>query len=178
MISSKAKIAVAVGLSAVATAALAGSASGGLTAPPDGPKIRMVGGIDGPLAFKGPGKIEKGERLTIVNYTDPSQVGPHTFTLIRHLPQTKQEFKNCFKPGGACADATAAHKVDGESVGRPNVDMGRKGWDKSWGDRGDSQLVDELNEYKSRVVRAKAGALHYICLVHPEMQGTIKVLAD
>ncbi|MEA2246477.1 MAG: hypothetical protein QOH46_1006, partial [Solirubrobacteraceae bacterium] len=33
--------------------------------------------------FKGPKRISRGEKLTIVNKTKPKKIGPHTFTLIK-----------------------------------------------------------------------------------------------
>src|SRR6478672_7363110 len=47
------------------------------------------------LFFQGPSKVAAGSKLAITNTTDPTKVGPHTFTLVEksELPKTKDEIK-------------------------------------------------------------------------------------
>jgi hypothetical protein len=132
--------------------------------------------------FKGPKTISRGEVLTIKNKTSPKKIGPHTFTLFKasSLPKGKKEIKACEKiQTPVCARAVKAHKVNlktGE-VHKPNVDVGKKGWDKSYGKKGDSWVTQAKGESKGRNVVAPVGTtLRYICLVHPFMQGKIKVV--
>src|SRR6185503_5092137 len=116
------------------------------------------------------------------NKTSPSKVGPHTFTLIKQnrLPSTKQEVKDCEKLKLAvCVNAFKAHEVDPNTfeVNRPNVEVGKKGWDKSFGKTGDSWFTGAAGDHNTRKVSANDGkTLYYFCLVHPFMQGKVKVV--
>lgn len=131
--------------------------------------------------FDGPSSIESGEDLAIVNNTNPKQIGPHTFTLVEksELPKSKQEMKDCAKfKTEFCVRILEAHKVNLKkgTIGKPSVDVGKTGWDKSFGKKGDSWVAEAEGEEEDRVVSAKSGTkLFYFCLVHPEMQGKLKV---
>lgn len=175
-----ASVVAAVGVGGVASmsasAAAVGKAASGHTA-----KIKMeVQGKD--LFFKGPRKIERGAKLEIVNKTLPGKVGPHTFTLIKknRMPVTKREQKQCEKVQLAvCVNIVKAHQADPQTgvVNRPKVEVGRKGWDKSFGRTGDSVFLGAQGEHSTRRVSANAGStLYYFCAVHPFMQGKIKVV--
>ena len=134
------------------------------------------------LEFQGDKKVKSGSQLQIVNATDPTQVGPHTFTLVKksELPTTKQEMKDCEKlQSKLCQDVAKAQKVNTKTfeVKKPVVDAGKKGWDKSFGKRGDTWYTQTEGEFNQRKVRAKPGTtLYYLCVVHPFMQGKIKVV--
>lgn len=171
---------VAVGIGGIASmsasAADAGKAASGHTA-----KIKME--IQGRnLLFKGPKRIERGAKLEVVNKTLPSKVGPHTFTLIKknRMPVTKHEQKQCEKVQLAvCVNIVKAHKANPKTgvVKKPKVEVGRKGWDKSFGRTGDSVFLDAQGAHSTRRVSANAGTtLYYFCAVHPFMQGKIKVV--
>jgi hypothetical protein len=131
--------------------------------------------------FQGANKVARGETLKIVNETSPEDIGPHTFTLVKEklLPDTKQEMKDCeHLKLEVCQDVAAAHKVDLETfeVNKRIVDRGEKGWDKPFGHKGDTWYVNGEGKENAREVTAKAGeTLHYFCIVHPFMQGKIKV---
>jgi hypothetical protein len=133
------------------------------------------------LFFDGPKKVEKGSKLRILDTTDPTKVGPHTFTLVKesHVPKTKKQVNDCGRLISAvCKRAVMAHKVNFKTgeVGKPNVDPGKSGWDKSYGKKGDSTVLEAKGDSKTRRVSAKAGTkLYYICLVHPFMHGSFKV---
>jgi hypothetical protein len=172
---------VAVGAGGVASISAAApntdKAGGGNTT-----KIKMEAqGKD--LFFSGPKKVEKGTKLKIVNKTNPGKIGPHTFTLIKknRLPDTKKEIKRCENLKLAvCVNAFKAHKVGPPptfEVKRPKVEVGRKGWDKSFGKLGDSWFAGSAGAHNTRKVSANDGkTLYYFCLVHPFMQGKIKVV--
>lgn len=141
--------------------------------------------VDGrDLFFKGPKQIQKGEKLEVVNKTSPSKVGPHTFTLIKknRLPKSKKNQKACERGELAvCNNGIKAHKVDFSvdpaAVNKPRVEVGRKGWDASFGKTGDSQFIPLAGEHHTRRVSADPGStLYYFCLVHPFMQGKVKVV--
>ena len=170
----------AVGAGAVA-AISASAADSGTVRAGDTAKIKMeVKGKD--LIFSGPKRIERGAKLEIVNKTLPDKVGPHTFTLIKanRMPTTKRQIRECEKVELAvCANIVKAHKADPQTgvVKKPDVDVGRKGWDKSFGRTGDSVFLDSLGAHSTRRVSANAGkTLYYFCAVHPFMQGKIKVV--
>lgn len=144
-------------------------------------KVRME--LDGKsLFFAGADSVNSGDRLKVVNDTNPKQVGPHTFTLMKKkfLPDTKQQRKNCGRLKGICGKVAKAHEVDMQTfeVNRPVVDEGAMGWDKQFTKKadGDSWYTETKNETHSRTVEAKPGStLYYLCVVHPEMQGSLKV---
>ena len=134
------------------------------------------------LLFKGPRKINSGSKLKIVNETDPRMHGPHTFSLFEKklVPKDKQEIKDCFKfEAEVCVDVAKAHKVNfkKETVGKVSVDVGKRGWDTAFGKKGDSWVALGEGDATKRKVTAKAGTtLSYVCVIHPFMQGKIKVV--
>ncbi len=130
--------------------------------------------------FKGPKRVSEGARLTIVNKTAPRKIGPHTFSLVKkgELPKTKKERKSCFE-GNICFTIAMAHRFDPETerINRPKVEVGGKGWNKSFGKKGDSWYTETKGEKTGRRVTAAAGkTLYYLCAVHPGMQGKIRVV--
>lgn len=174
---------MAAALGAMGAAALLGS--GGATAAsgdPGSATVTIVGKSDKQLAFEVSGPVQRRSDLEVVNKTDPRKVGPHTFTLIkkRFLPRTKDDFKAFFRPGGIGLKVAKAHRVDFESgeVGRPLVDPGRPGWDRAFSrkSRGDSWFTETKNEsYNARTTPGNKDKLFFVCIVHPGMQGKIKV---
>ena len=132
------------------------------------------------LFFKAPRSAEAGSELEIVNNTDPAEIGPHSFTLVEKdlIPElTKKAVKQCYKDG-VCASIFKAHKVDFESetVGRRLVRSGKEGWDKSFGKRGDSWFaLNQGDEFTQEISADKGSKLYYFCVVHPEMQGKLKI---
>jgi hypothetical protein len=168
--------AVAVVAAAVALllVALAPASAGAAT-------ITIKGKTDHGLRFGGDNEVKAGKNLKIVNDTNPKKVGPHTFTLAvkKDLPQKPKEFDACFAPHELCGTVGRAHKIDfeAETIGKINVESGKDGWDKLFEPDvfGDSHFFGGPETYK-RKVTAKAGTtLTYFCLVHPFMQGSIKV---
>lgn len=146
-------------------------------------KMKVEGkGKNADMFFKGPKKVEKGAKLKVINKTSPSKVGPHTFTLVKQnrLPGTQKEVKDCEKLKLAvCVNVFKAHEVDPNTfeVNKPKVEVGRKGWDKSFGRTGDSWVSESAGSHNTRRVSANDGkTLYYFCLVHPFMQGKIKVV--
>jgi plastocyanin len=137
------------------------------------------------LLFEGDSTVEAGQKLTIVNKTNPKKVGPHTFTLVQKAdrPSGKNQIKKCENIKlKICKRVFRAHKVGPPPdfpIGKPTVDNGKKGWDLAFNNKrnGDSWVTVAKNEKQSRKVTAKAGrTLYYFCLVHPFMQGKIKVV--
>jgi plastocyanin len=64
-------------------------------------------------------------------------------------------------------------------IHKPKVDVGKTGWDKSFGKTGDSWFTGEKRKgtKNTRKVSAAVGTtLYFMCAVHPGMQGKIKVV--
>ena len=144
------------GIAAIgASASDAGKAGGGHVA-----KIKMEvkgKGKHADLFFQGPNKVEKGSKLKIINKTLPSKVGPHTFTLVKQnrLPKSKKAIKDCENLKLAvCVNAFKAHEVDPNTfeVNKPKVEVGKKGWDKSFGKTGDSVFLGTQGAHNTRKV--------------------------
>jgi hypothetical protein len=182
----KARLARIVGvlaaLGALSAVATAGGASAQPAAKPKPAVIDMVQeGKD--LFFEGPKRVEKGQKLEILNSTDPRKGGPHTFSLVEKsaLPTTNTEIKNCGKKLEAICGAIAEwHDFDPESgeIGKQTVRAGGKGWDTLGSEevKGDSWYSETEGETFSQKVTADAGTkLYFICAVHPFMQGKLKV---
>ena len=136
------------------------------------------------MGFFGPGTVHEGEELRIVNKTNPSQVGPHTFSLVEKgfLPKTAKQRQSCFTPGHICLSIAEWHHFNPktEKIGKPEVEAGPLGWSTmgSLKKEGDSWFSGEKPGGETdRKVTAKAGTtLYFMCAVHPWMQGSIKVL--
>ena len=136
------------------------------------------------IFFDGPATVAKGDELRIVNDTSVRKVGPHTFSLAKKgvLPDTPKEFRQCFTPGKVCMGIAMAHKFNPktEKIGKPVVNAGAKGWNKSFTkkSKGDSWYTETKGESHTRKVTASVGStLRFICAIHPDMQGKIKVVA-
>jgi plastocyanin len=174
-------VALVTGATVVGVAAGSGPASAQYT-DGTGPRTINIEQKGKRLFFDYPKTISKGQRLTIVNRTNPKKVGPHTFSLVLkpNLPKSKKERKSCFD-GSICFLIAMAHKFDPktEKVHKKVVEVGRKGWDTSFGKKGDSWFTGEKKKgtRTSRKVSAAAGTtLYFMCAVHPGMQGKIKVV--
>ena len=135
----------------------------------------------------GDGTVNPLADLTIVNKTSPRRIGPHTFSLVTSdvRPSGRQEKKDCgnLKPDTICNVAAFDwHQVtftqNGFHVGQKHVEAGNPGWDTE-GDlnsTGDSQFISKKDQSFSRSVTADPGTtLHFMCIVHPEMQGKVTV---
>lgn len=131
-------------------------------------------------------KISRGAKLTIVNTTKIQQIGPHTFSLVKpaKIPNGTKAQRKCggsetTPPSGICLKIFKAHKVDFQTgkVGKISLDVGKKGWDKSFGKKGDSWVTEGKGQTTTRKVTAKVGTtLTYFCAVHPNMVGKLKVV--
>jgi plastocyanin len=135
------------------------------------------------LFFTGSSTVKTGQLLRVRNLSNPKQHGPHTFTLVASnvIPRSRKAGEQCFTPGKICLTAAIAHEFDEktEKVNKPLVEAGKLGWDKRFSRTvrsGDSWYSETKGETFEQVVSAKAGTiLRYMCVVHPEMQGKIRV---
>jgi hypothetical protein len=174
-------------LAALSVVVFGGSASAGKAAKGhDKATITMnVSHKDERLFFDGPKTVEAGEDLRIKNESNPRTIGPHTFTLVKKgvRPKGKNQIKACgHKLKGICGAVVKWHRInlDTFEIGKNPVHAGKRGWDAE-GDlkhKGDSWLAERKGETFDQKVSAKAGdTLYFMCIVHPEMQGKIKVVA-
>jgi hypothetical protein len=136
------------------------------------------------LRFVGPTTVTSGDELEIVNETDPLQIGPVTFSLVRpgYLPKAKQARDNCFTPGHICWAIAEWQGVHGDGVPTINpAAAGAPGWDTpgtvfSPGDSWFSGL--KPGGSFGQEVTARAGTrLWFMDAIHPWLRGTIRVLA-
>jgi hypothetical protein len=173
---------------AVAAGALGivlGAGPTGAQTPAEPAEITMsLKGKDG-LQFKGAKQVATGQELQIRNTTAPRRIGPHTFTLAtsRVLPKTARQGRRCFSGRRVCLRTAIAHRFNERTgkVGRALVKAGKAGWDRSFSrntkTKGDSWYTEKKGEKFSQVVSAPAGTtLRFLCVVHPEMQGSLKVV--
>jgi hypothetical protein len=177
-------------VSVVALAAfLPGLASGADTTapvvPPTGKTdvINITLGKKG-LGFTGPTTVTVGDELKIVNKTDPKKVGPHTFSLIEGSlePKTKGQQRVCFTKNHICKAIAQWHGVKGNGPPATNlVKAGAPGWSTEGNltEKGDSWFTGNKpgTSYEQQVTAEAGTTIHFICAVHPEMQGSFKVVA-
>ena len=136
------------------------------------------------LFFSYPESVAHGDVLKVKNATDPRKIGPHTFSLVQRstFPRTEDQIKACarkFKK--ICGAIIKWHQVDLQTgeIGRNPSDAAKTGWDEQGNlkHRGDSWVAEREGQGFAQKVRADAGkTLHFICAVHPEMQGKIQVV--
>jgi plastocyanin len=113
-------------------------------------------------------EVNRGDRVTFVNAARLQE--GHTITIARksELPTNINEVFSCGPPGTACAPARGH---DRDNLKLEDDNDGERGLDGI----GDS-LFQRRNRSISRRVTAPSGThLHYLCAIHPWMQGHIKV---
>jgi hypothetical protein len=171
---------------ALAVAVLVPSFASGKGPGPTANTVYIEGSRTEPLRFVAPETIVNGEELTIVNKTIPKQVGPHTFSLVEKSlrPETAKQRKTCF-PKGICGTIAKWHGVKGPNSPptKNPVKAGNPGWSTegnrkrpgdSWftGEKPRGKITEKVN------VDTSEGpvTLHFMCAIHPWMQGEITVL--
>ena len=162
-------------LGLVSIVVLVGAAMAGSTSAATGRTVRAAGSeqfvpnakIMATLRFTpGPLSVKQGETVTWEN-TTPGE--PHTISVVAagDVPSTIDDVFNC----AICNTFLAAHVPDPNGPPVPVVNAGGPGLDAP----GDSLLLFP-DASISETISAPAGStLHYICAIHPWMQGTIKV---
>ncbi len=137
----------------------------------------------GGLHFVAPKTIESGEDLTVINQTNPKQVGPHTFALVTKgsIPKTPNARKNCFTPKHICMAIASWHGVKGNGPVKQNpATAGEEGWDTlgSLTKKGDSWFTGEKpgTSIDQKVTAAAGTTIYFMCAIHPWMHGKIEVL--
>jgi len=136
----------------------------------------------GVLGFTGPTTVTQGDELQIVNLTNPDKVGPHTFSLVNRaaLPKTEPARQRCSVPRRICGAIARWHGAEGEAPPTVNpARAGQPGWDAAGSTtrRGDSWFSAEQGDAFTQQLTAAPGTLHFICAIHPWMQGRVDVVA-
>jgi hypothetical protein len=137
----------------------------------------------GKLKFVGPPTVAEGDMLEVVNQTNPLQVGPVTFSLVRpgHLPKTRTAQARCFTPGHICWSIAEWQGVGGNGLPTINpAEAGLPGWDTegtaaSPGDSWFSGMKPGAAFAQEVTVRAPT-RLWFMDAIHPFLRGTIKVV--
>jgi len=115
-------------------------------------------------------KFRSGTTVTIDNRTDE----PHTFSLVKksQAPRTLKQAEKCFG-AGACSSLAQAHGFpEGEGPpANPVVNVGGTGFDSP----GDSVFFDPKSKTNIQVTAKKGKTLYFMCIIHPQMQASIKV---
>jgi plastocyanin len=178
---------VLVATTAVLALAISGAVSTAAVTPTGKTDVISIELTKGKLKFVGPETVTAGDQLEIVNDTNPKQVGPHTFSLVTKgsLPKTRKAQQSCFTPKKICFAIAKWHGFNPktEKITKNLVKAGPAGWStmgNATGKTGDSWFTGEKKKgtHVSQEVTAEAGTvIHYICAVHPEMQGEVEVVA-
>jgi plastocyanin len=123
-------------------------------------------------------KVDKGDKVT---WNDAALTSvPHTITIVdpTDLPSNFAEAYICnwdkriLGVDGPCLQFVDAH--GGIPPTTPVVEVGRKGLDAA----GDSIFLPPNSSVSAQITAAPGSVLHYICIIHPWMQGTITVEED
>lgn len=120
-------------------------------------------------------KVHKGE--TVVWADNALTSVPHTITIVdpANLPANFAQAYICnwdkriLGVDGPCLQFVDAH--GGIPPIRPVVEVGNKGLDAP----GDSIFLPPTGSVTAHVTASPGTTLHYICIIHPWMQGTITV---
>ena len=132
--------------------------AGAVTTPPTPPGTKDViemALVKGQLQFVGPPTVHAGDELEIVNKTKPSQVGPHTFSLVTKgsLPKTPKARQLCFTPKHICqaiAHGTASKAKGGVTKNPAEAGPGRLEHDGHARQEGRLLVHREQTEYLVR----------------------------
>ena len=120
-------------------------------------------------------KVDKGDTVTWAD--NALTTSPHTITIVERedVPVNFAEAYICLWDkrilgvDGPCLQFMDAH--GGIPPATPVVNVGRPGLDAP----GDSIFLPPNSSISAEVTAAPGTVLHYICIIHPWMQGTITV---
>jgi hypothetical protein len=122
--------------------------------------------------------VKSGGTLKFVQ--GPITDGPHTFSVVKKsdLPKTVKQLNNC----KVCQTLGAAHGADETGQAPPKFQFLENGKGSqtppSLDQPGDSVLLSGTKTTENAVMKVtakKGSTLHFMCLVHPWMQGTLQV---
>ena len=120
-----------------------------------------------------PGKIfvRPNERVTWVDRDQAPD--PHTITVVarRNMPTTLEEVFECRVCSLALAHLEDPENPESSDIARLKVNVGRPGLNT----QGDSLFLVPGGRISARVTAPVGRTLHYLCAIHPWMQGSIRV---
>jgi plastocyanin len=133
----------------------------------------------------GPLSVKSGDVVTWQNtITAPD---PHTISIVNanDLPTNVNQVFNCGAPGTVCAAILACHFPNGFGPGGPNPPINFACGNAANGNFaavGDSFLIPppgfgpaSLQTVSAKITAPSGSVLHYMCAIHPWMQGEINV---
>jgi hypothetical protein len=115
-------------------------------------------------------KIRSGGTVTLDNRSDE----PHTFSLVRasQVPSTLKKAGKCFDTTGVCTQLANAHgNSDNGPPPNPLLNQGAPGFDVP----GDSIFFAPKSKTKIQITAKRGAKLHFICILHPQMQAVLAV---
>ena len=120
-------------LGAVTVVGAAGGAAASAPADKAGATVIKMERDGKKLFFDYPDTVVAGTDLKIKNKTNPRQVGPHTFSLVREqdIPTKPKKIKACSKKlKGICGAIVLWHDVNLQTgeIGENPVEVGKQGW--------------------------------------------------
>lgn len=183
----KKHLVLAVAAAAVMLAAFSPAVAGAAVTPTGVTDTITMNVEKGALGFVAPESVHVGDQLKIINETNPKKVGPHTFSLVTKasLPATPKAAKNCFTPKHICLSIAQWHGFNPktERITVNPAKAGAPGWSTlgSTSTKGDSWFTGEKKEGTSITQQVTADpattpTIYFMCAIHPEMQGSVKVL--
>ncbi len=120
-----------------------------------------------------PGKIavRPGERVTWVDRDQAPD--PHTITVVsrRNVPSTIEEVFECRVCSLALAHLEDPENPETSDIATLRVNVGKPGLNT----QGDSLFLPPDGRISARVTARVGRTLHYLCAIHPWMQGSIRV---
>ena len=135
--------------------------------------------------YNGPSKVQAGAKLTFVMKDNPRKTGPHTASLVdRAGVPSRSDRKACENlEFPLCAAIAKAHKVkfpEGAppTIGAPDVDTGKTGWDKAFGKNWarPGPPRPRATRRPARSAPRSESKITFFCVVHPTMVKTLKVV--
>ncbi len=120
-----------------------------------------------------PGRItvRPNERVTWVDRDQAPD--PHTITIVarRNMPTTIEQVFECQICSLALAHLEDPENPESSDIATLRVNRGRPGLDR----QGDSLFLVPDGRISARVTARAGRTLHYLCAIHPWMQGSIRV---
>jgi plastocyanin len=115
--------------------------------------------------------VTSGETITFVH--DDKTQDPHTLTIVNEsdVPSTIDDVFNCGEPGTVCDQVFEQFPQGPPDPGFYNLGGGGAGLDAPL----DTLLIAPGSQASATVTAPSGTVLHFICVIHPWMQGTITV---
>jgi plastocyanin len=131
------------------------------------------------LAFY-PGEIQVRQGDTISFVFADEALEPHTATVLNEedMPNTIEEVFGCAPCNAINESHFPAEEPEGDAPPQDGavkvVNQGEQGFDTA----GDSLLFFQGETIETTVSAPPGTTLHYLCIIHPWMQGTITVMSE